>query len=140
MKVVLDTSVIVSALRSRIGASAALLEMAEWRAFEVLATPALFLEYEEVVYREEHRAVHRLSGDRIDVFLRGLAAIMTPVQVYYQWRPQMRDADDEMVLEAALNGRAERIVTHNVRDFLSAVKRFELKVVTPGSFLKEIRI
>ena len=52
----------------------------------------------------------------------------------------MRDADDEMVLEAALNGRAERIVTHNVRDFLSAVKRFELKVVTPGSFLKEIRI
>ena len=140
MKVVLDTSVIVSALRSRIGASAALLEMAEWLAFEVLATPALFLEYEEVVYREEHRAVHRLSGDRIDVFLRGLAAIMTPVQVYYQWRPQMRDADDEMVLEAALNGRAERIVTHNVRDFLSAVKRFELKVVTPGSFLKEIRI
>jgi len=116
------------------------LEMAEWLAFEVLATPALFLEYEEVVYREEHRAVHRLSGDRIDVFLRGLAAIMTPVQVYYQWRPQMRDADDEMVLEAALNGRAERIVTHNVRDFLSAVKRFELKVVTPGSFLKAIRI
>lgn len=139
MKVVFDTSVIVSALRSRLGASSALLELAMSRAFDVLATPALFLEHEEVVYREEHRAVHGLSDERIEEFLRGLAAMMTPVRIHYQWRPQMLDADDELVLEAALNGRADRIVTHNIRDFLPAISRFQLSAVTPATFIREVK-
>jgi len=109
------------------------------RSFEPLATPALFLEYEEVIYREEHRVVHGLSDELLEEFLLGLAAMMTPVRVYYQWRPQMMDADDELVLEAALNGRADKIVTHNLRDFLSAGSRFGLSVVTPASFVQEIR-
>lgn len=139
MKAVLDTSVIVSALRSRLGASNALLHLANSGRFEVLATPALFLEYEEVVYRAEQRCVHGLSDEVIEEFLRGLAAIMTPVRVHYRWRPQMLDADDEMVLEAALNGLADRIVTHNIRDFRFAVSQFHLSAVTPAEFLKEIR-
>jgi putative PIN family toxin of toxin-antitoxin system len=139
MKVVLDTSVIISAMRSRLGASNALLELGASGSFEMLATPALFLEYEEVVYREEHRTVHRLSDERIEEFLRGLAAMMTPVRVYYQWRPQMLDADDELVLEAALNGRADRIVTHNIRDFLPTISRFQLSAVTPSTFLREVK-
>ena len=139
MRVVFDTSVIVSALRSRLGASSVLLELAQAGHFEVLATPALFLEYEEVVYRADQRIAHGLSDDLIDEFLRGLAAIMTPVRVYYQWRPQMLDADDEMVLEAAINGKADRIVTHNLRDFQAAVSRFRVSVVTPAIFLKEVR-
>jgi putative PIN family toxin of toxin-antitoxin system len=139
MKVVLDTSVIVSALRSRHGASNALLELAVLRPFEMLATPALFLEYEEVLHRERHRAIHGLSQNQIDAFLRGLADMMTPVRIYYQWRPQMLDADDEMVLEAALNGRADRIVTHNVRDFLPAASRFQLNIITPANFVREVR-
>ena len=139
MKVVHDTSVIVSALRSRLGASSALLELAMSQAFDVLATPALFLEHEEVVYREEHRAVHGLSDERIEQFLRGLAAMMTPVRVYYQWRPQMLDADDELVLEAALNGLADRIVTHIIRDFLPAASGFQLSAVTPATFIREVK-
>ena len=139
MRIVLDTSVIVSAIRSRLGASSALLKLAASGSFEMLATPALFLEYEEVVYREEHRAVHGLSDERIEEFLRGLAAMMTPVRVYCQWRPQMLDAGDELVLEAALNGRADRIVTHNVRDFLPAASRFQLSVVTPAVFIREVK-
>jgi putative PIN family toxin of toxin-antitoxin system len=139
MKVVLDTSVIVSALRSQLGASSALLKLAASRSFEILATPALFLEYEEVVYRQEHRAIHGLSDERIEEFLRGLAAMMTPVRVYYQWRPQMLDADDELVLEAALNGRADRIVTHNIRDFLPATSKFQLTAITPATFIREVK-
>ena len=126
-------------VRSRHGASSALLELAMSRSFEVLATPALFLEYEEVVYREEHRAVHGMTDELIEEFLRGLAAMMTPVRVYYQWRPQMLDADDELVLEAALNGRADRIVTHNIHDFRPAVSRFQLSVVTPAVFIREVK-
>ena len=138
MRVVLDSSVIVSALRSRHGASNRLLQMAYLRDFQVLATPALFLEYEEVIGRGEHRAVHGMSARRIAEFLIGLAGIIEPVRIYFLWRPQMQDADDEMVLEAALNGRADAIVTHNLRDFLEPAAKFNLRVVSPGEFMREM--
>lgn len=77
MRVVLDTSVIVSALRSRHGASNKLLQMAFQGSFKILATPALFLEYEDVVAREEHRAVHRLTPDQLNAFLIGLAGTLS---------------------------------------------------------------
>jgi putative PIN family toxin of toxin-antitoxin system len=138
MKVVFDTSVVVSAVRSRNGASNWILQMAYARTFQILATPALFLEDEEVLGRDEQRAVHGMSDVRMRDFLVGLAAIIEPVRVYFQWRPQMQDADDEMVLKTALNGRANAIVTHNVKDFVSAASRFNLPVVTPGSLVKKV--
>ena len=138
MKVVLDTSVIVSALRSRHGASNRLLQLAYARSFTTLATPALFLEYEEVLGRDEQRSMHQMSSERISAFLIGLAAIIEPVRVYFHWRPQMQDADDEMVLETALNGYADMIVTHNLRDFLPSASRFNLRVVNPASLVKEV--
>jgi putative PIN family toxin of toxin-antitoxin system len=138
MRTVFDTSVIVSAVRSRHGASNLLLQMAFARRFQLLATPALFLEYEEILEREEHRAVHGMSKHHTQQFLTGLAAIIEPVKVYYRWRPQMQDVDDEMVLDAAINGQAEVIISHNVRDFLPAASRFNLRVTNPGSFLREV--
>jgi predicted nucleic acid-binding protein len=108
------------------------------RSFQILATPALFLEYEEVLGRDEQRAVHGMSPKRTSDFMIGLAAIIEPVRVYYQWRPQMQDADDEMVLETAINGRADAIATHNVRDFVAAASRFNLRVVTPANLVKEV--
>jgi len=138
MRVVLDTSVIVSALRSNRGASNRLLQMAYLRSFQILATPALFLEYEEVLGREEQRDVHGMSPRVMSDFLIGLAAIIEPVRVYYQWRPQMQDTDDEMVLESALNGRADVIATHNVKDFLAAAAKFQVRIVTPASLVSEM--
>ena len=137
MRLVLDTSVVVSALRSRHGASNRLLEMVHFGNFKILATPALFLEYEEVLIRPEHLAVHGLSRERLNQFLIGLAGIIEPVRVYFQWRPQMQDSDDEMVLETALNGRADAIVTHNISDFVLAATRFNLRVVSPGVIVRE---
>lgn len=102
-----------------------------------MATPALFLEYEEVLGRAEHRAVHGMSTARIKDFLIGLAGIIEPIRIYYFWRPQMRDVD-EMVFEAALNGSADAIVTHNVKDFVAAASRFNLRVVNPARLLKEM--
>ena len=138
MKVVLDTSVIVSALRSNRGASNRLLQMAYARSFVFLATPALFLEYEEVLGREEHRDLHGMSQERMSEFLIGLAAIIEPVRIYYQWRPQMRDTDDEMVLESALNGGADIIATHNVKDFLTPASKFDVRILTPASLVLEL--
>jgi putative PIN family toxin of toxin-antitoxin system len=138
MRAVLDTSVIVSAVRSRHGSSNRLLQMAYARSILMLATPALFLEYEEVLGRDEQRAVHGMSPERTSAFLVGLAGIIEPVKVYYRWRPQMRDVDDEMVLDAAINGRADVIVTHNIRGFVPAASRFNLRVLSPASLVWEV--
>jgi hypothetical protein len=75
----------------------------------------------------------------IDRFLAALAAASEAVEVSFQWRPQLRDANDEMVLETALNGQTDALVTHNVKDFASAAERFGLRILRPGELLKEMR-
>jgi predicted nucleic acid-binding protein len=79
-----------------------------------------------------------MSPERTAAFLIGIAAIIEPVKVYYRWRPQMQPVDDEMVLDAAINGRAGVIVTHNLRDFVPASSRFGLRVLSPASFVGEV--
>ena len=103
-----------------------------------LATPALFLEYEEVLKRPAQRGAHGLDHGAIDAFLAALASAVEPVAVHIAWRPQLRDPSDEMVLEAAINGRADVIATFNVRDFAPAA-RFGVSVRLPGDVLKEAR-
>jgi len=105
----------------------------------MLATPALFLEYEEVLSRPEHRAIHGLDRRELDAVLDDLAALIVPVEVRFQWRPQLADADDEMVLEAAINGRAGCIITYNTKDFAGVSKNFNLRVLTPAAAIKEIK-
>jgi putative PIN family toxin of toxin-antitoxin system len=135
---VLDTSVIASSLRSKRGASYALLLFAQERSFTLLASPPLFLEYEDVLLRPEQRLAHGLSIARVNGFLAELALLIEQVQIHYQWRPQVTDPGDEMVLEAAVNGRADALVTHNIRHFASAASRFQLSVLTPQQALKEV--
>jgi putative PIN family toxin of toxin-antitoxin system len=139
LRVVIDTSVLVAALRSRTGASNALFRLVALRRVIPLATPALFLEYEDVLSRPAQRAVHGLSDQGIGQFLAGLASGIEPVQVHFAWRPQLHDPADEMVLETAINGRADALVTFNVRDFASAAAMFGLRVKLPGEILDEVK-
>jgi len=138
-RLVLDTSVIVAALRSRRGASNEVLRNVATRRLVLLATPALFLEYEDVLKRAEQQAVHGLSNLAVERFLAALAAVVEPVTVRIVWRPQLRDPADEMVLEAAINGRADAIATFNARDFLPAAARFGLKILRPAEVLEKVR-
>jgi putative PIN family toxin of toxin-antitoxin system len=135
MRIVMDTSVLVAGLRSRSGASAALLKEIAANRVELLASPALFLEYEAVLKREEHS----LPLQYVDGFLAELALCIIPVEIRFMWRPQLNDADDEMALEAAINGRADAIVTHNKRDFVPATERFGIEVLSPAELLERIR-
>ena len=137
MRAVVDTTVVLSALLSRRGAANRVLAAAADGFFTALGSPPLFLEYEEVLKRPEHRLRHGLTRDDVYAFLGSLAAIIEPVEVKFLWRPQLRDPDDEMVLEAAINGAADRLVTYNVADFGPAY-RFGLTIATPQEFLKEI--
>jgi putative PIN family toxin of toxin-antitoxin system len=138
-RVVLDTSVIVSALRSRSGAGNAVLQLVATGQLLPLVSPPVFLEYEDALKRPEHRLVHGLTLDEVDEFLRELAALVEPVDLHLQWRPQSRDPNDEMVLETAINGRGEALVTYNVGDFAAAGERFGIAILRPGDLLKKVK-
>lgn len=139
MRVVLDTSVLVAGLRSRLGASnRVLVAVAEGRCVP-LVTTALFLEYEAVLLRPEQQLATGLNPSEIEGFLAALASAAEPIEVSFLWRPQLRDPADELVLEAAVNGRAKAILTHNVTDFRVSAQRFGVATLTPAEFLKELR-
>ena len=135
----LDTNVIVAAMRSPGGAASALLMAARHSAVTLLASVALALEYEAVCRLDEHRRAAGLSLDEVDVFVDAVLAMAEPVEPHFLWRPQLRDPADEMVLETAINGRAAVIVTFNKRDFGRAPARFGIDVLTPGETLQRIR-
>lgn len=139
MRVVLDTSVLVAGFRSRSGASNLLLQAVAKGVLRPLVTTALFLEYEDVLLRPEHRLVTGMSEDDVQGALAAFASASEPIDVHFRWRPQLTDPSDELVLETAVNGRARFLVTHNIRDFESAARKFELVVITPQQCLKEIK-
>ena len=139
MRVVLDTSVVVSALRSRRGASNVVLQHVAAMSVKPVVTTALFLEYEEVLLRPEHRLATGMSETDVDGFLAALASACEPAGVHFRWRPQLADPSDELVLEAVVNGHVESLVTHNVRDFREAASGFEFRVITPQQLLKEMK-
>lgn len=138
-RVVLDTSVVVAGLRTRYGAGNAVLQLVADRRLIALATPPLFLEYEEVLKRPEQRFVHGLAPDAVDEFLAELAVLTEPVELHFKWRPQIRDPNDEMVLEAAINGHADALVTYNVADFELAGARFGIQIIRPPDLLRKVR-
>ncbi len=135
-RIVIDTCVIVSAFRSKTGASNALLNAVADGMIKPLVSTALFLEYHEVLLREVQMKVHGLAAEDVQDALAEFAQMSEPVDIYYKWRPQLRDPMDEMVLEAAVAGGADALVTYNVRDFAEVSLRFGLIVVRPGEFLK----
>jgi putative PIN family toxin of toxin-antitoxin system len=135
-RLVLDTNVLVTALCNRDGASHLLIRWALADKIALLASPPLWLEYEAVLKRPEIRLRHGISMENIDTVLDTLAAHVEPVHLSYLWRPQLRDPNDEMVLETALNAAADALVTFNTKDFVDAASRFSLKVITPAECIK----
>jgi putative PIN family toxin of toxin-antitoxin system len=136
MRIVLDADVLVAALRSRRGASAAWLRAALRREVEMLASVPLLLQYEAVLLRTQHRAASALSVVELGEVLDAVAAAATPAVISFLWRPVLRDPDDELVLETAINGRADLLLTFNERDFAGA-ERFAPRVSRPGPALRD---
>jgi putative PIN family toxin of toxin-antitoxin system len=122
---VFDTNVIVAAaLRSRRGASFQLLKrvIEGDKRFQILLSVPLFLEYEAVLKREEQLIANQLQIQDIDTILDMLAARGKNVKIPFLWRPLLNDPKDEMVLEVAVNGQAQAIVTFN--GFFAGCKKF----------------
>ncbi len=137
MRIVVDTNVLLAILRSSIGASSAILGLIDQRRVTPVVSVPLMFEYEEILHRPG--LLSHLSAGEIDTFLNYFASVAAEQKIFFLWRPNLVDSDDDMLLELAVAARADYLVTHNVNDFLPFASDFGLKVVTPGEFLKAFR-
>lgn len=134
----LDTDVIVAAMRSPRGASAELLRRIDRGYATMVLSVALALEYEATCMLAEHILAAGLGESEVVTFLDGLVDMAEKVTPRYRWRPQLRDPGDELVLEAAVNGQAVAIVTFNRRDFPMVRARFGIEVLLPAEAIRRI--
>lgn len=139
MKIILDTDVIIAGLRSPTGASAELLRSARKGHVTLLASVSLFIEYEAKCTMATHYEAAGLTLNEVHQFLDGLAALIQPVKTHYLWRPQLRDPADEMVLEAAVNGGADALVSFNQRHFGAVPLRFGIVLLLPSEMIRRLK-
>lgn len=139
MKIVLDTDVVIAAVRSATGASAELLRFVKQGRCRPIVSVALALEYEAVLFRPEHMLAARLDARMANDVLNGLLNIAEHTEVHYRYRPVVRDPADDLVVEAAINGGASAIVTFNLRDFGSEPARYGIRCLLPREALEMLR-
>jgi putative PIN family toxin of toxin-antitoxin system len=132
-QVVLDTNVLVAALRSRRGASYRLISLLPDQRWQLNPSVPLVLEYEEALKRQPLA----LSQDELDAFLNSLCLLAKLHQVFFLWRPKLRNPDDDLILELAVTSGSHFIVTWNTRDFEGA-SEFGIEILTPAAFLKRL--
>jgi predicted nucleic acid-binding protein len=137
-RTVLDTDVLVAAVRSDRGASRVLLAAALERRYPVLASVPLMLQYESVLTRSEHLAAAGISQADVGILLDAIALVVEPIRISYLWRPVLPDAGDDLVLETAVNGRAEILVTFNRRHFEPAAAPFGLEILAPADAVRRL--
>jgi len=128
----------VAAIRSDTGASRRLILAGLERRVTLLVSVPLVIEYQAVMTRPVHLAALGLSARDVSALLDAVVAVAEKVRVAYLWRPAANDPDDEMVLEAAVNGRADAIVTFNARDFGLAASPFGIAVRAPGEMVRRL--
>jgi len=136
---VLETDVLVATLRSARGASRQLLISALDREIEILVSVPLMVEYEAVLTRPEHLDASGLTSGDVNAVLDALAKVLIPVRLSFLWRPKLKDPADEMVLETAINGEADRLVTFNVRHLAEAAREFGIPVMRPREAWQEVQ-
>jgi putative PIN family toxin of toxin-antitoxin system len=138
MRLVLDTNVVVAAVRSEQGASRRLLVAVLARQCRLLVSAPLLIEYEAVLKRDEQRAASGASIEDVDGLLDALAGIAEPVEISYLWRPHLTDPGDELVLETAVNGGADMIATFDLRHLAAAAARLGIAVARPGTIARRL--
>jgi putative PIN family toxin of toxin-antitoxin system len=139
VRVVLDTSVLISALRSGRGASAEVIRRVMLGDLTILMDHKIAYEYREVAFRTGQLHKAGKSREQIADILDLLEAQAEAVLVYFMPRPLSPDPNDDMVLDIAINGEADAIVTFNIKHFDSAAAQYGIDVVTPAELLTRFR-
>jgi putative PIN family toxin of toxin-antitoxin system len=139
VRVVLDTSVLIAALRSSAGAAAEIVRLTLLQELTILMDYKLACEYRDVALRAEHLAASGKTREETELLLDMLEARAEPVMVIVRRRPFSSDPDDDMVLDVAINGNADAIVSNNTKHFREPAKHFRLDLLTPAELLREFR-
>jgi putative PIN family toxin of toxin-antitoxin system len=133
MRVILDTNIIYSGLRSDQGASYRILDSLPSTSFQIVLGATLLLEYEDVLKRPDNQLV--FSHPEIDLILDTLVSIAHLQKIHFHWRPCLRDPKDDHILELAVAAGCQHVVTFNTKDFAQA-KPFGIQPIRPGQFLE----
>lgn len=137
MRVVIDTNVLVAAIRSRKGASYQLLSMVPSQEFEIAISNTLYLEYLDVLLRPDIRPATMTELEMIDA-IEKITENSVHQNVFFRWRPWLTDKNDDMVLELAIASQCDFIVTFNLKDFRN-IGSFGIAAITPSDFLEFLR-
>lgn len=135
LQIILDTNILYSGLKSRNGASFLLLSLLPDKRFDLNISVPLVIEYEDVLKRIPSQLI--FNTEEIDAFLNNICKMANHHQVFYLWRPFLKDSGDDLILELAVKSASQYIVTYNKQDF-AGVESFGIKVVNAFEFLKII--
>lgn len=136
LEVVIDTNVLVSALKSKRGASFKLLTLIGQGKFNINLSVPLILEYEDVARRLVRETA--LDDEDINDILNYICSVSNRREIFYLWRPFLKDPKDDMVLELAVSSNCDMIVTYNKKDFKGVEQYFGIRLLTPKELLLEI--
>jgi putative PIN family toxin of toxin-antitoxin system len=139
VRVVPDTSVLIPALRSSTGAAAEVVRLTLLQELTILMDYKLACEYRAVPLRAEHLSTSGKTREEMELLLDMLEAVAEPIMVSVRHRPFSPDADDDMVLDVAISGNADAIVSNNTRHFREPAERFRLGLLRPAEVLSEYR-
>jgi putative PIN family toxin of toxin-antitoxin system len=139
VRLVLDTDVIVAAVRSAKGASRWLFKGALEGTLTAVVSVPLILEYEAVLTRPEHISASGLGLQQVCDIIDALAAVSAHTRLSFRWRPLLADGNDDMVLETAINGGADLLVTFNVRHFGTVGEAFGCRTALPKEAVKLVQ-
>ena len=132
----MDTNVLFAGLYSSTGASFQILKRLNSREIKsVISTPLLF-EYEDVLKRQQ--TILELSHNQVDVIIDNICALSDFQDIYFLWRPYLKDSKDDLVLEVAVASKTKTILTHNIKDF-KGIEKFGIEAITPGKYLEAIK-
>ena len=134
MRIVVDTNVVVSGLYSSRGASHQILRIIPDEKFKMLVSVPLFFEYESVLKRGKFG----LTAKEVDNILNVIAKFAEKVEPYFLWRPFLVDPNDDMLLELAVAGGADAIISFNKKDFSEVENKFGIKIMSTKEFYEEV--
>jgi putative PIN family toxin of toxin-antitoxin system len=138
VKIVVDTNVFIGAILSSQGLNRELIRRCLLGEYQPIVSNALYLEYEAVMNRQDIIDKCQLEQSVIDELLDGFLSVSKWVNIYYSWRPNLRDESDNHVLELAIAGNAQILVTNNLRDFRGAELTFpQLQILSPYQIIKD---
>lgn len=137
IKIVVDTSVFVSALIGTKGPSRELIRQCLSGNFQPLMGNALFCEYESVIHRDEIMAISPLSIEETQALISAFINVCEWINIYYLWRPNLKDETDNHLIELAVAGNAQILATNNIKDFHNTELLFpNLAILKPEQIIR----